>query len=143
MHTLAFSSVDLGSLHVSQKSLRDAYAEAAMQAENYDGAKSLFVQADVVINATPLGMKEDDPPPFDTELLHRGQTVFDVVYASGETLLVCQARAGGAKAYSGLAMLVFQAQASAQVFLDMAHVNTDMTETEMFGVMARAAQFEC
>jgi shikimate dehydrogenase len=64
--------------------------------------------ADVVVNATPLGMK-GEPAPFTTDALHPGQLVVDTVYHPPETPLVGAARARGARATNGLGMLVHQA----------------------------------
>jgi shikimate dehydrogenase len=64
--------------------------------------------ADVVVNATPLGMA-GDPPPFPPDRLHARQLVVDTVYHPPETPLLAAARAHGARAVNGLGMLVHQA----------------------------------
>ncbi|HMG26327.1 MAG TPA: shikimate dehydrogenase [Acidimicrobiia bacterium] len=61
---------------------------------------------DVIVNATPLGMR-GEPPPFDTTRLHPDQFVFDTVYPTDTPLLV-EARARGLRAAGGLGMLVHQ-----------------------------------
>jgi shikimate dehydrogenase len=61
---------------------------------------------DVIVNATPLGMR-GEPPPFDPAQFHVGQFVFDTVYPADTPLLV-EARARGLRATGGLAMLVHQ-----------------------------------
>jgi len=66
------------------------------------------VDADVVVNATPLGMNGESPP-FPTDTLHAGQLVVDTVYHPPETPLAAAARARGARAANGLGMLVHQA----------------------------------
>ena len=63
-------------------------------------------QFDVIVNATPLGMR-GEPAPFDTTRLHEGQFVFDTVYPADTPLLV-DARARGLRAAGGLGMLVHQ-----------------------------------
>jgi shikimate dehydrogenase len=65
-------------------------------------------EAEIIVNATPLGMGGEQPP-FPTELLHDGQLVVDTVYHPAETPLLAQARARGARATNGLGMLVHQA----------------------------------
>jgi shikimate dehydrogenase len=62
---------------------------------------------DLIINATPVGTKEDDPPLFALEYLGKGMAVYDLVYAR-ETDLVKEARAKGLKASGGLGMLIGQ-----------------------------------
>ena len=67
-----------------------------------------ITDADVIINATPLGMN-GEPPPFPMSSLHAGQLVYDTVYHPAETPLLAGARAQGARAANGLGMLVHQA----------------------------------
>lgn len=64
--------------------------------------------ADLVINATPLGMRLDDPSPVPAGWLRPGQVVFDMVYRVGDTALVREAAGAGARAFGGLGMLVAQ-----------------------------------
>ena len=47
----------------------------------------------VVIQATPLGMKDGDPLPFDAEKLRRDQIVYDLIYK--KTRLLGKPRRGG------------------------------------------------
>ena len=63
----------------------------------------------LVVNATPLGLREDDPLPIDPGALLGGTCVADCVYAPGETPLVRAARARGLPAFDGFFMLVAQA----------------------------------
>jgi shikimate dehydrogenase len=64
----------------------------------------------LLVNATPLGMwPEIHASPWPEGLpLPSHWTVFDLVYNPDETRLIMQARAAGAKAVGGLAMLVHQ-----------------------------------
>lgn len=109
----------------------------------YDMCAMLIPEADLIIDATPLGMKPGDPAPFDTTLLHEGQWVFDAVYGHGETALVAGAKAAGARALDGSGMLVAQAVATAQIVLDYQQVKTDLTTAQMFAIMAAGAGLEC
>jgi len=65
--------------------------------------------ADIVVNATTVGMGAEGGLPCDPTLLHRGQTVVDIVYNPLETPWLAAARAAGIDAFNGLAMLVHQA----------------------------------
>jgi shikimate dehydrogenase len=69
---------------------------------------------DVVVNATPIGMRRE-PPPFDPARLRAGQFVFDTVYPA-ETPLLVEARARGAGAVGGLGMLVHQGALSFELW---------------------------
>jgi shikimate dehydrogenase len=65
--------------------------------------------ADLVVNATPLGLRDDDPVgPVDPAVLAPGTRVFDLVYRRGETAWVRAARHSGLAACDGLPMLVEQ-----------------------------------
>jgi len=80
--------------------------------------------ADLIVNATPVGMKPDDPSPLPCDWLRAGQTVFDMVYGVGETVLVREARERGATAVDGLGMLVCQGATAVDIWQDSAQVRT-------------------
>ena len=63
--------------------------------------------AAIVVNATPVGLAEDELP-IDPELLPRGADVIDLVYRPGETAWVRAVRARGHRACDGLSMLLEQ-----------------------------------
>ncbi len=62
--------------------------------------------SDLIINATPLGLKEEDPLPVDLRLLSKDQVIYDLIY--WDTTLVREARAIGCRAVNGLGMLLWQ-----------------------------------
>jgi shikimate dehydrogenase len=59
---------------------------------------------EVVINATPLGMKPDDPIPVDVNGLEPGSTVVDIINSPDPTALCRAARARGCRTQSGRPM---------------------------------------
>ncbi|MCB2112239.1 MAG: shikimate dehydrogenase [Parvularculaceae bacterium] len=65
--------------------------------------------ADLVINATSLGMRGQPPLDLEIDRLKRGCVVFDIVYAPLETPLLKAARARGLQTIDGLEMLMRQA----------------------------------
>jgi shikimate dehydrogenase len=65
-------------------------------------------QADIIINATSVGMKPDDPPLLPSYVLKPHHIVCDLIYKPSVTFLLKQAQAAGAKAINGLGMLVHQ-----------------------------------
>jgi shikimate dehydrogenase len=67
----------------------------------------LVRQADVIINATSVGMREGDGRIIDSRLLKSHHVVFDIVY-NRETELLWDARSIGAAAIDGVMMLVYQ-----------------------------------
>lgn len=77
------------------------------------GLRRGLAEADVVVNATPLGLKRDDPSPVATwEGARRGATAVDLVYAPHQTGFVAGARAAGLRAADGRRMLAWQAALS-------------------------------
>jgi shikimate dehydrogenase len=71
--------------------------------------RQVIGETDLIVNATPLGMKDGDAPLLDTALLRASHLVLDMVYRSGaETPLVTAARAAGAKTCDGFVLLLHQ-----------------------------------
>lgn len=65
--------------------------------------------ADLVVNATPVGMGDDDGIPFDPDVVPAHAVVVDLVYHPLRTRLLAQAEARGLQTVDGLGMLVHQA----------------------------------
>ncbi len=81
-----------------------------VRAHTGDGAAALA--ADVAINATPLGLNENDPPPLDGGAVVGLRVALDLVYAPGETRWVRALRQAGVTARDGREMLVHQGAAA-------------------------------
>ena len=65
--------------------------------------------ADMIVNATPLGMKDMDLPLIPPNSLEARHLVFDMVYrADREVPLIAAARAAGARHMDGMGMLLHQ-----------------------------------
>ncbi len=60
----------------------------------------------MIINATPLGLKHDDPLPFDANILGKEQIVCDLIYKN--TRLLKEASEKGCSIVNGLGMLLWQ-----------------------------------
>ncbi|WP_372624685.1 shikimate dehydrogenase family protein [Falsiroseomonas sp.] len=68
---------------------------------------------DIVVNATPLGLRPDDPLPLDPGALRAGQLVADVIPNPEVTPLVAAARAAGCPTVTGRSMHEGQARLAA------------------------------
>ena len=66
----------------------------------------------ILINATSLGLKPEDPAPADLQRLPQNLRVYDMIYNPPETALLAQARQLNYPAANGLSMLVHQAAKS-------------------------------
>ena len=64
--------------------------------------------ADLVVQASHVGMKPGDVCPLSSGAFRPGQLAFDLVYNLPETCFMRAAKAGGAKATNGLGMLLHQ-----------------------------------
>jgi len=66
--------------------------------------------ADLVINATSLGLKPEDPPPIELTWLQsrRPRFVYDMIYRPRQTPLLRAAREAGCRAANGAGMLLHQ-----------------------------------
>jgi shikimate dehydrogenase len=60
----------------------------------------------IIINATPLGLKEEDPLPFDTTLLRSDQIVCDLIYKN--TRLLKESAKKECVVLNGVGMLLWQ-----------------------------------
>ncbi|HEU6448701.1 MAG TPA: shikimate dehydrogenase [Verrucomicrobiae bacterium] len=68
------------------------------------------VKVDLVLNATSLGLKTEDPSPLDERQfsLKNAGAVYDMIYRPAETKLLSAARNSGSKTANGLGMLLHQ-----------------------------------
>ena len=64
--------------------------------------------SDLLINATPVGLKPDDPCPIAENLLHANLLVYDVIYNPPKTKWLQLAEGKGIKTSNGLGMLFYQ-----------------------------------
>jgi len=68
-------------------------------------------EAELVINATPLGMRPGDPLPSRPEATPAARVALDLVYRRGETTWVAAQRAAGRRAADGREVLLAQGAA--------------------------------
>lgn len=74
-----------------------------------DSIEELKIQnSDLLVNATPIGMKETDPSPLDEKFIHNNLLVYDLIYNPKETKLLKIAKEKGTRTSNGLGMLLYQ-----------------------------------
>jgi shikimate dehydrogenase len=115
---VAFGEAGIGDLHIANRDvehaarLRDKLRLTGVERISVSSLAALEQDgpdADVIVNATPLGMKEGDPLPLPPEYVRRGRAVCDVVYRPGkETPLVRLAKERGVRHVAGGRMLLYQ-----------------------------------
>jgi len=71
---------------------------------------------EILVNATPVGLKPDDALPVNENHLHKDLFVYDLIYNPAETKLLKLAKNIGAKTSNGLGMLTYQGMASFEIW---------------------------
>ncbi|MGH2726111.1 MAG: shikimate dehydrogenase [Actinomycetota bacterium] len=74
----------------------------------WDDRSKIATEADLIVNATPVG-RDDASVPVEADALREGQIVVDLIYQPDSTTLVRLAGERGARAFNGLGMLLHQA----------------------------------
>lgn len=96
-----------------EKSKKVANLAPGAKVEKIDALDQAVMTADVLVNATPLGMGESGTSvPVANEALAQLKLVFDTVYHPAQTPLIQQAKSLGVATTNGLGMLVHQAACS-------------------------------
>src|SRR5436853_1151447 len=81
-----------------------------LQAIRWDEAAFRFqiANVDLIVNATPVGLKRGDPSPIPSRLLAPHLMIYDTIYSAERTPLILAAIEAGARAAKGLSMLLHQ-----------------------------------
>lgn len=73
---------------------------------------------DLLLNATSLGLKPEDPLPFDASRfsLRQARAVYDMIYRPPETRLLMGAKEVGCRVANGLSMLLYQGAKALEIW---------------------------
>ncbi|MFA7284128.1 MAG: shikimate dehydrogenase [Candidatus Omnitrophota bacterium] len=96
-----FKSLDL------YKKLSAAFPEIEFSVAGCIGDLGL-PEKDLLVNASPVGMRREDPCLFSPQSLHPGLFVYDLIYSPSQTKLLSLANDRGLKFSNGLGMLLYQ-----------------------------------
>ncbi|MEM2599864.1 MAG: shikimate dehydrogenase [Thermoproteota archaeon] len=107
--------------HFSEKGLR-------VETRGLEDAQQVLKDADLVVNATPVGMGSSVETPFPTGFLRRGQTLLDMVYTPHPTRLVKEASEKGLNTVPGVEMLIHQAAESFEIWFGVNPPLEDMRD---------------
>jgi shikimate dehydrogenase len=107
--------IDLNKQGSLTKHIKKTYPKSNVCAIQASELKEAVRNADVLINATPIGMHRGDPCVVEPKLLHKKLFVFDAVYNT-ETRLLKEARKRGIGAINGLGMLIYQGALSFKIW---------------------------
>ena len=96
--------------------LRDVFPECAFTA--VDRIEGLELKGkDLLVNASPVGMKPQDPCLVRPEMLPEKIFIYDLIYNPAETKLLQLARQKGLKYANGLGMLLYQGAESFNIWM--------------------------
>ena len=129
-----------GTSHTACYALRalgagDCIVVSRRGAVNYENVYSLHADAEVIVNATPVGMfPNNGARPIDIRRFPRLCAVADVIYNPARTALLQDADALGIPRAGGLSMLVAQAARSVERFSGRA-----LGEEAWWGALAQVA----
>jgi shikimate dehydrogenase len=75
-------------------------------------------KVDLLLNATSLGLKSDDPLPYSEDKfdLRRAEAVYDMIYRPAQTLLLQSAAAAGCRSANGIGMLLYQGAKALEIW---------------------------
>jgi len=99
--------IDMSKANTTATNLSLHFSSVGIVAEK-DPDKLQIRNVDVLINATPIGMKENDPCLVVEDDLHAGMLVYDIIYNQKETKLLQLAKKKGTIFTNGLKMLLYQ-----------------------------------
>ena len=98
--------------------------------------KNICKDADLIVQATPVGMKENDPSLLDSSAFTKNHMVFDLIYMYPETVFMKAAKPSGAKTANGLGMLLHQGARAFSIWTGKeapVSVMRDVLEKEVYG----------
>ncbi len=108
-----------GAAQAAALALSEVAAETVLVArEDWSRLPDIVGDADLLVNATPVGTSADETP-VPGSLLHDGLAVLDLVYRPSPTRLVREARARGIPARGGAGVLLGQGWRSLAAWLQI------------------------
>ncbi|OCR00581.1 shikimate dehydrogenase [Oscillatoriales cyanobacterium USR001] len=112
---------DRAKLAAFEQSWRNSPLPVNLFTHTWDNLGKLISQADLLVNATPIGMyPQGENSPVDVNLLDQisaGAIAYDLIYTPNPTEFLKQAQERGAIAIDGLEMLVQQGAAALEIWL--------------------------
>lgn len=116
-------------LELFRRELKSGQIRGKLHSINWEDRGAALKEADLLVNTTSLGMKDNPPLDIDLSLLLDTALVTDIVYNPLETELLKQAKMRGNPTVDGLGMLLHQAAPAFQMFYDtktLPHVTDEL-----------------
>ena len=100
-----------------ERAIRERYGSSISSSPLTQKSMRKFVEsAELIVNASSMGMNGKYDPPINQRWLNSQQTIFDIVYTPTVTTLLRNARRAGARTIGGLEMLLNQGAASFELW---------------------------
>ena len=96
--------------------------------EQIDGCKD----SNLIIQASPVGMKENEKSLFPSSAFNNNQRVFDLIYMYPETSFMKNAKQSGAEVANGLGMLLYQGEKAFRIW-----TNYEANQDVMMDVLSK------
>ena len=126
----------------TRQALLDALSFGRIDRHGFDPAQlpAGLPENAIVINATSLGLKADDPAPIALHRLPPGAKVYDMIYNPPQTALLRDAAALGLPHANGLSMLVHQGAKSLEIWTgESAQTNAPVMQAAATAALAAAS----
>lgn len=131
--SLSWVQVDINKIYINDintealNSAKEYFFQVSKHLKNFSLNRLQFITKEeipeviedchLLVNATPLGMKESDLPVIEKSLLHKNLLVYDVVYSRNrQTRLIEDAESLGLRCVNGLRMLLHQGMLSFEIW---------------------------
>ena len=119
---LRLAAAGVAELHLINRTLTKALDVSREIEERFPAVKTStgYPQGpmDLLLNATSLGLKPEDPLPLDVARypLARAAAVYDMIYRPAETPLIKAAKAAGCRTANGIGMLLYQGASALELW---------------------------
>ncbi len=117
---LWLADVDINRIKKLRKEIQDLNAHIEIEySTSLEQQEIACKQSNLVVQASPIGMKKEDKSLFSEKAFHKNQKVFDLIYMYPETDFLKTAKETGASIANGMDMLVFQGAKSFNIWTDL------------------------
>jgi len=89
-----------------------------ISAGGYDLIKKSLKNSSILINASSVGLKTDDPHLFDYTIIEANIFVYDMIYNPTQTALLLEAKRQGCKTANGITMLLHQGAKAFEIWFN-------------------------
>ena len=113
--SITLADVDAGRIAALAAEIADCTPNVEV-IQSVGGGSAFCRKADLVIQASPVGMKKEDLSLLPPEAFREGQRVFDLIYMYPETAFLSTAKSAGAQIANGLGMLLHQGAKSFEIW---------------------------